>query len=223
MIFYDFETSGLSPGDADLANRLRRVWSANPRAALLGDLELAGRQACGNQIIQVAAVVIDEDWQEIEHLERKLTFDPRRADPEALAMNSYDEETWKRDAVSQEDARGDFEDLLRRHKTLTLMSRRNRPYQVAELAGHNVSRFDQGFLEAWFGEIFIPASFQQLDTLSLAAWWRRVVPGPKPADLKLGTLAAHFGLEHHDAHDALGDVRVNVQVARALLEEMKGL
>ena len=95
---------------------------------------------------------------------------------------------------------------------------------VAELAGHNVASFDVPFLRRYFElcSLFYPASFIPLDTLQLARWWKEV-HGIEIENLKLGTLASFFGIElGADAHDALADVRANVEVARRMVEDLGG-
>jgi DNA polymerase III epsilon subunit-like protein len=69
--------------------------------------------------------------------------------------------------------------------------------------------------------VFCPAAcFEPLDTVSLARWASFVAP-TQPKDHKLGSLCAWLGIEHDDAHDAMGDVRATVQVARVLSERFE--
>lgn len=82
------------------------------------------------------------------------------------------------------------------------------------LVAHN-AQFDYDFLAYEFARarMWLPVS-QRLCTLAL----NRQVDPPTP-DMKLGTLAAHYGVPQHRAHDALDDTRVLAGILRASLRE----
>ncbi|MYR93993.1 MULTISPECIES: TerD family protein [unclassified Streptomyces] len=82
------------------------------------------------------------------------------------------------------------------------------------LVAHN-AQFDYDFLAHEFARarLRLPVS-QRLCTLALN---RQV--DPPAADMKLGTLAAHYGVEQTRAHDALDDTRVLAGILRATLRE----
>ena len=68
-------------------------------------------------------------------------------------------------------------------------------------------------------DAFLPADpFRPLDTLQLALWHFSQCDA-EPENYKLGTLCAFFGIDASGAHDALVDVRLNVELARRVLEE----
>lgn len=81
------------------------------------------------------------------------------------------------------------------------------------LVGHNLG-FDTGFLEAAL-ESMAPCTLgpDRLDTLALA---RRLVDGEVP-DMRLGTLAVHFGSPTDPSHRALADAMATAHVLTALL------
>ncbi|GAA0342133.1 hypothetical protein GCM10009540_72910 [Streptomyces turgidiscabies] len=82
------------------------------------------------------------------------------------------------------------------------------------LVAHN-AQFDYDFLAHEFARVrmWLPVS-QRLCTLALN---RQVDP---PTDnMKLGTLAAHYGVPQQRAHDALDDTRVLAGILRASLRE----
>ncbi|ACY97101.1 MULTISPECIES: DEDDh family exonuclease [Thermomonospora] len=96
--------------------------------------------------------------------------------------------------------------------------------RVAELlsgrvmVAHNAA-FDYAFLAHEFGRagLHLPVE-QRLCTLALG---RRIgLPTP---DLRLSTLAAHYGVPQHRAHDALDDARVLAGVLRASLADAAAL
>ncbi|MGW6835371.1 DEDDh family exonuclease [Streptomyces sp. NPDC054949] len=82
------------------------------------------------------------------------------------------------------------------------------------LVAHN-AQFDYDFLAHEFARagVHLPVA-RRLCTLALN---RRVDP-PTP-DLRLGTLAAHYGVKQTRAHDALDDTRVLAGILRATLKE----
>ncbi|MFG3234239.1 TerD family protein [Streptomyces antibioticus] len=80
------------------------------------------------------------------------------------------------------------------------------------LVAHN-AQFDYDFLAHEFAHVrsWVPVS-RRLCTLAL----NRLV-GPGTPDLKLGTLAAHYGVRQEKAHDAQDDVRVLSGILRGSL------
>jgi len=82
------------------------------------------------------------------------------------------------------------------------------------LVAHN-AQFDYDFLAYEFARarMWLPVS-QRLCTLALN---RQV--DPPTDDMKLGTLAAHYGVPQVQAHDALDDTRVLAGIPRASLRE----
>ncbi|MFE2295632.1 TerD family protein [Streptomyces sp. NPDC059452] len=82
------------------------------------------------------------------------------------------------------------------------------------LVAHN-AQFDYDFLAHEFARarLYLPVA-QRLCTLALN---RQV--DPPAEDLKLGTLAAHYGVPQQRAHDALDDTRVLAGILRATLRE----
>ncbi|MEU0989951.1 TerD family protein [Streptomyces sp. NPDC005953] len=82
------------------------------------------------------------------------------------------------------------------------------------LVAHN-AQFDYDFLAHEFARarMWLPVS-QRLCTLALN---RQV--DPPTDDMKLGTLAAHYGVPQQRAHDALDDTRVLAGILRASLHE----
>jgi DNA polymerase III epsilon subunit-like protein len=191
------------------------------------DCETAGLEP-QHAIIQIAAVVVDvtDGWREIEEYERKIAFDTRKADPEALKLNHWTAEAWK-DAPPERIVVEEFGALLKRHSTVTLVSRRTgRPYNVARVGGHNAGGFDLDRVQAMFKRhgAFFPVDFRTvLDTRYGAVWLFEggAASDPhaaQPKNFKLTGLAEHFGIPTEGAHDALFDVRLSIAIARRLIE-----
>lgn len=169
--------------------------------------------------IQLAAIAVDRDFNELATFERKIRFNVADCEPEALAKNCYhgNETAWET-AISPEGAYTDFSNFLKRFCDVRMISKRTgNPYSVAQLAGHNASEFDGKRLQAAFRhfEMFLPASYAVLDTLQLARWYSQTI-GVDCGSMKLSEVCKAFGIETPDAHDALADCRASVQLAKKL-------
>ena len=188
------------------------------------DLETGGLVPGRYPIIQFAAIAVDEDFKEIEELEIKIIFNVSDCDPKSLEVNSFDQETWDKEAVPAMAAMRKISSFLKRHSTVELISKKGNPYKVALMAGHNAATFDGPFLQNWYknSNEFLPGYFRVLCTLQCALWIFYNDPD-MPKDMKLGTLCKHFGIDlpGEEAHDALADVRANVLLAKTMIERTK--
>lgn len=171
--------------------------------------------------IQLAAIAVSDDFEELDSMERKIRFNVEDCDPEALKSNCYARlgpEAWA-SAVSEITACFDLSQFLNGHKCVQMISKRTqKPYSVARLAGHNVATFDNPRLKEAFerAQMFLPAHPIVLDTIQLALWrYQRL--GRKVDSFKLGSLCELLEIPVLDAHDALADVRMTVRVAKKLL------
>ena len=137
------------------------------------DLETSGLDKNKHDIIQVGAIAVDKDLNEIDAFERLVHFDILKADMEALKHNNYSKDRWDRFAVHPRSAASDLSQYLNRHAGVEHLSRRGKPYFTCKCAGHNIDSFDIPFVKAWFkrnGQSWIPIDYSTLDTLSLARW-----------------------------------------------------
>lgn len=170
--------------------------------------------------IQLAAVAVDEHLKELAIFSERIIFNEEACDPQALAMNHYDRDLWKATALEPAVVFKRFAAFLRSFDDIEMVSQRTgRPYRVARLAGHNAATFDGPRLQAKFRSLnlFLPASYQILDTLQRALWYFHEHPSQaKPASYQLGDLADYFGIETPEAHDALADCRTTIKLFKAL-------
>jgi len=111
------------------------------------DLETGGLDPTRHPIIQIAAVVVDDDWREIETFQSLIQFSERAAESAALEINHYDRERWAAEARPWRTVLADFKTLLKRHSTLERRGSKppHNPYKIAQLAGHNAASFDGPF------------------------------------------------------------------------------
>lgn len=186
--------------------------------AVYFDLETGGVQET-HPDIQLAAIALREDtWTELDSFEAKIRFDDTRADAEALKLNHYSAEEWAAHALAEPLVVARFASFLDRFKTIPMVSKRTgKPYNVAKLVGHNAASFDGPRLQRMFQRYkrFLPADPRVRCTCQRAMWWFDE-RGLAPDDYKLSTLATYFGLPVDGAHDALADVRLTIELSKAM-------
>lgn len=183
------------------------------------DLETGGLET-HRPIIQIGAIAVDEDFNELEVFEVKISFDEAEACPDALRRIHYRRAEWKRSAIAPKKAAWALARFLRRHATVEVVRRDLSVFRVAQLASHH-SQFDGPFLMEWFDrlDIFLPASYRVFCTLQRAYWHFHENPHlPQPDDFRLGTLCDYFNvpLNPNDAHEAITDVRATIGLLRAM-------
>lgn len=182
------------------------------------DLETGG--LLHNQpIIQIGAIAVDTNWHELETFEKKLIFKPEECDAIALEKNHYTPEAWIA-AIEPYVAFKEFGQMLDRHRSVEMISKSGKPYKVARIGGHNIVGFDIERIKKRFKEqgLFFPVELRTaLDTWYGAVWYFERT-GESPEDYKLsGGLAKHFGIDTTNAHDALADVRISIELAKKIL------
>lgn len=149
---------------------------------------------------------------------------PSREFPKGKPLfKDVDVDSWN--AISRDDreAHAEVDAFLRRHQTVRAVSKRTGGrYKVARVGGHNVATFDAPFLTAWYGKRFCPAGFKCLDTLHLASWIAFLLGyDQNDPELNMCALCEKHGIALVGAHDALVDVRANLQLIRSLRDELR--
>lgn len=183
---------------------------------IFADIETDGlHEDC--QVIQLAAIAVDDSFAEVASFERKVAFDEFAADAEALKVNHFTREAWS-DAPSPRQVVQEFNRWMEPYRSIQMVSKKSgKPYSVAKLAGHNFSTFDLPRLRRMYGESFFLCSYHAKDTLQRALWFFDENPQlNRPKSLKLSVLAEYFGIAVDGAHDALVDVRLSAAVAKAM-------
>lgn len=184
------------------------------------DLETGGLEPGRFPVIQFAAVVVNEKWEELEALEMKIAFRPGDCDPSALAVNGYTAEAWA-NAERETVAMDKIDALMRKYADVQKISAKGKPWSVARVAAHNAT-FDCEHIRAWFkkhGRFLVAGTYEPLDTLALARWYSSNHPSP-PENHKLETLCRWLDVPLLQAHDAMADIRATVGVAKVLCERM---
>lgn len=187
IIFFDTETTGLEDTDAT---------------------------------IQIAAIAT-KGWEEIDAFDAKIEFDLERVNDLSVLrdINSYDPEVWAVEAVPPQQALEAFVAFCKKYRDLELTSKKGNKYKVVRLAGHNITGFDIPRIKRGVDhfELFWPALWwYPLDTYARAIWHFAELGLEPPENYRLATLAGAFGISTADAHDALADCRLSMQLARKL-------
>lgn len=158
------------------------------------DVETSGLMARRDRVLSIAVVTIGPDGEQIEEFSTLLNpgCDPGPVHVHGLTADRLS------GAPTFAQVAGRIGSLL----------------QDRVLVAHN-AQFDYDFLAYEFARarMWLPVS-QRLCTLALN---RQV--DPPTDDMKLGTLAAHYGVPQTQAHDALDDTRVLAGILRASLRE----
>ncbi|MER5684077.1 TerD family protein [Streptomyces sp. NPDC002205] len=160
----------------------------------LVDVETSGLIARRDRVLSVAVVTIGPDGEQTGEFSTLLNpgCDPGPVDVHGLTVERL------RGAPTFDQVAGRIGAML----------------QDRVLVAHN-AQFDYDFLAHEFARarMWLPVS-QRLCTLALN---RQV--DPPTGDMKLGTLAVHYGVPQQHAHDALDDTRVLAGILRASLRE----
>lgn len=160
----------------------------------LVDVETSGMSCDRDRVLSVAALTLADDGQILEEFYTLLN---PGCDPGPVHVHGLTRE--RLHGAPQFDAV---------HARLAAM------LHGRIMVAHNAS-FDHGFLAREFTRAgaVLPVE-HQLCTLAFA---RRL--SPPTVDFKLGTLAAHYGVQQQQAHDALDDTRVLAGVLHGLMAD----
>lgn len=182
------------------------------------DLETTGLNPRKHEVMQIAAVAVDDQLRVIEEFEVKVRITGRCIPRSVLRLTRYDPEVWRREAVSPKYAALRLARFLRRHSSRASNGARG-SRRVAQLVAHNAS-FDGPFLDAWSRRlrVHMPVAFRTLCTIQRAEWFFVEHSVPRPSSMALLSLCEAFGIRFRaaDAHEALADAHAALALYRAL-------
>jgi exonuclease I len=181
------------------------------------DYETGGTEA-HHPNTQLAAIAVDENYQEVASFNELIQFDEALADPVALALNHYDAAVWKERAIPESEVVEKFATFLEGYKSVTVTSKSGGKYKVARLAGYKAETFDGPRLKRAFADRFLPAHPIILDVFQLVQWYCNFFPENLPPSTKLSEVCQFLGIPVDNAHDALSDVRMTAQLERVIRE-----
>jgi DNA polymerase III epsilon subunit-like protein len=183
------------------------------------DLETTGLNPRLHEVMQIAAVAVDERLQVVDEFEVKVRITGRRIPKGVLRLTRYDPEVWQREAISPKYAALRLARFLRAHSTRASMGARASG-RVTQLVAHNAT-FDGHFLEIWSRRlgVHMPVTFRALCTIQRAEWYFAESGQQRPSSMTLLALCEYFGVRFAkaDAHEALGDARATVGLYAALV------
>lgn len=170
------------------------------------DIETTGFNFERQEIIEIGCVIVKQkDGQVgdiVEEFDIKVT--PERlneADPEALAVNGYNEAAW----MFAVDLKQAMQMLAEKTKDCVMVA-------------HNVA-FDYSFLAKAFAVTGVENTmfYAKLDTISFAI--AKLGNKPEVTRFSLGALCEYYSIENERAHTALADAKATCEVYKKLLEE----
>lgn len=179
------------------------------------DTETSGLSAEFDQIFQFAAVVTDEDFNEIESLNIRCRRHPHIV-PAFGALVTTGIDPFSLEKVN-----------MSNYEMAALLTQKFSEWTPSTFIGYNTIRFDEPFLRHLFYKNLQPiyqtqtSSNGRLDCMKLVDATLNIdstilafeMTGRGAPNRKLESLAQLNGFTEHDAHDALGDVRATIFIA----------
>lgn len=160
------------------------------------DLETTGLSTAEDSVVEISAIKV-KDGVAVE--EFSTLVNPGKHIPYNVSCVHGITDDMVQDAPCMEKALGDFIGFI----------------GDMVLVGHNIKRFDMGFIQRdavrYFGK---PLENKLVDTLFLSKRYLPELPSHS-----LGALAEHYDVSYEGAHRALTDCRINKQVYDHLVEE----
>ena len=184
------------------------------------DLETTGTEPAFDQPLQFAAILTDDDFNEIERVNLRCRLAPHiLPNPYAMIVTGL---------TPEEATDGTLPSYLEFAQSIRSLIQKWAP---ATWVGYNTIKFDESFLRQMFYQTLQPdlyeTQFNSNDRLDImlavqVVWvYERVILSWPEDDLhqpilKLDRLAPANGFREHDAHDALGDVQATIHIARLI-------
>ena len=182
------------------------------------DTDTSGLSAEFDQIFQFAAVVTDADFNEMESINVRCRRQPHIV-PSFGALMTTCIDPFTLDTAN-----------MSNYDLACLLTDKFADWSPATFIGYNTIRFDEPFLRHLFYKNLQPIYQTQiggngrLDCMKLVDAVLKIDPAilkhelsPKGFPIrKLESLASLNGFDEHDAHDALGDVRATIFIAKLI-------
>ena len=188
-------------------------------AMVFYDTETTGTKVYFDQILQFAAILTDNDLNEIERFEIRSRLLPNVvAGPGAMRLTGVSVDQLHDPALPSH-----YEMVCRIRRKLL-------EWQASLFIGHNSLRFDEVLLRSAFYKNLLPpyltnsAGNGRIDTLSMLQWAHKYEPDvieiPTRPDgrpiFKLDQLAPANGYNQAHAHDAMSDVEATIHMAHLM-------
>ena len=189
------------------------------------DLETSGRNAIWDQIIQIGAILVNENFEEVDRYESRCSLRPGLIpEPGALIVNKTTPLMLKNSNLSHFKLINEMKDVFIK-------------WSPAIFIGYNSISFDEEFVRnALFQNLRPPyltntQGNQRADVLGIARSSNLYYPNCIKTPLsekgnpvfKLDQIAPLNGIGHDDAHDAMADVEATIAIAKIVSEKIPEL
>jgi DNA polymerase III subunit epsilon len=186
---------------------------------LIFDLEMSGTEVGYHDLIQIGAVLVDDNWQQIATFESLVypdneeTFNQKAEEIHGISIYDLEE------APSSYDALENFEKWIRK------CLRRDTKERLTDVivCGQSVIN-DVNFLKQKYDDLNLnwPFSFKLVDLLSMSVLVFRILENNKkamPKSYSLKNVALHFGINREELqHNALEDSIITYQCFKKYFE-----
>lgn len=166
------------------------------------DLETSGLDVTKHEIIEIGCLIVNgENFEVIEEYSAKIKPEHiENASKEALEINGYSKEKWQ-DSL-------DLKIAIQKVFDMT---------KGGMIAGWNVA-FDWAFIEAAFRKLKIESNFNyhKVDVQAIA--YAKLYRKKDITNLRLRSIASHFGYDLGNVHGASEDIRITYEVFKKLME-----
>jgi DNA polymerase-3 subunit epsilon len=165
------------------------------------DCETGGLDPVNHDMVEVAVILTDPTGKTVLDKYEARVFPKLPVGPKAAAINGYTTEKWASEAIDLGPA------MI---KMLTMA-------RDSIFCSHNTP-FDWGFFSAAMaqrGQSW-PGDYHKIDTVALST---PLLKFGHVVNLKLETLAAHFGIPHTNAHRAMPDAHACHQLYLRLMDK----
>ena len=182
------------------------------------DLETTGRSAAWDQIIQVAAILTDENLNIIDRYEEKCRISPSCIpNPEAILVNKIKIKTLLTTNLSH-------------YQMMLNLQKKFFQWSPSVFIGYNSIKFDEEFLRhSFFKTLLDPYitikkenyRFDLLDTVRATNYFypdklKSLISEKGNPILKLDNIAPLNGISDFTAHDAMGDTKATLELAKII-------
>lgn len=174
------------------------------------DLETGGFSSTKNGLVELACVIADENFVEVDSF-RKLILPYKRHGEEelvsykddAMAIHGITMEEIMRDGFLMREVMEQFTELLSRHNITTVV-------------GHNIKAFDLRFVAHLLERCDFDCHTKWIleDTMQIAKGYGNLKTALP--NVQLPTLCAHFGIVNEKQHSGIGDCRATLQLFKIL-------
>lgn len=186
---------------------------------LILDLEMTGGETGYHDIIQIGAVIADDNWKMLSEYQTLVYPDNEEN------FSTYSEEVHGISIYDLEDAPQSFEAIEEFEKWIRKSLKRNQAVALTDIVvcGQSVIN-DINFLKQAYSNLNLkwPFSFKLIDLLSVSVVFYQIFDAnglARPKSYSLKSVASHFLLQREEeTHDALEDAKLTYHCFKKYFE-----